>query len=480
MKMKKIYFLLVISILFTSCKNTTSTTEVEKQPMNIIVAIDFDNLRIENKSSIAYDTTIINYVLEYFTKLQKKKLFKSQDRLVIVPISFTKSITNPVEIDMANLQNLTTGGYPGLQKRISIIKKDLININKNYQSQKVSSEFYKFFKDELAHYIKDEFFNKLIIISNGVSIIKDKESKTNYRTFIPKKDYLKVLNDKNWEISGLAQNIELSPVYLKRFLNLDVLMLPIKNEDYNENALLRRIWESWFDKLGFNYSISSAISNQSSFKGIIEDFLNQTTILNDIITVKNRTNEYVTYINSENKELLQGLVGNYYLVDIRSAKTNHLITFKSGEYFINSFREEYDNPMLEFKDNILDIIKNSSLSMRKFKIFVKGSADIKGNLTFIAELNPNYPYEEIVYFKKKNNSEYQYIKEQGKTQISNNKFTNKELPNLRASFIKEIFQEKYQMKDFFGEVGILDGSISQDTSFAGRNVKIYLYLTHLN
>lgn len=315
-----------------------------------------------------------------------------------------------------------------------------------------------------------------------VSVIKEEKIETNYnnKTFIQKEEYLNVLNNKNWEFSRLAENIELSPVNVNNFQNLDVLMLALKSDDYNENALLKTIWGAWFSKLGFNHSILPMLSDVSSYKERIEDFLNKTAIIEDKITVKNRTNKYVEYTLGSNNEILQNYVGNYYLVDIRSAETNHLITFSSGKYFIDSFSEEYNDPMLEFKKNILEFIENSSSSMSKFKIFVKGSADITGNLTFQQPLNPKYQYKDIIYFKKRNNSEYQYINEQGKMNIENNIYRNKELPNLRANFIKNVFQEKYQIDDFLGEIGILDGSISQDTTFAGRNVKIFLYVTHLN
>jgi len=477
--MKNSYILLAIAILLAGCTSKKQTEE--KQPLNIIIAIDFDNSRIKNERLINCDTVIIDFVFDYFTEIQKSKMFKSRDRIVIVPVSFSTITSNKAFVLNADeLQNIKTGGFPGLQRNISNIKNEIRNSYKTFNSQKVSSDFYRFFKDELPHYIKDNYTNKLIILSDGYSIVQERNNTGNYKTFIPKAEFQKVLSDKNWEISGLAQNIDLSPVYVKSYSNLDVLMLALKSDDYNENALLKTVWGSWFSKLGFNYSILPAVSDVSSHKGTVEEFLNKTVIYDDNITIKNRTNKYVEYINLENKELLRGLVGNYYLVDIRSAETNHLITFGSGKYFIDSFDKEYDEPMLEFKDNILDVIKNSSSSMGDFKVFVKGSADIKGNLTFKQRLNPNYQYEEVTYFKKKNNSEYQYINEQGKTQIQNNIYTNKELPNLRANFIKNVFQEKYQINDFFGEVGILDGSISQDTTFAGRNVKIFLYLTHLN
>jgi hypothetical protein len=459
--------------------NNSNNKSIE-QPLNIIVAIDFDSSRINNESLITRDTVIINYILDYFTKIQKEKKFNSKDNIVVVSFNMMEN-NNAFEIKAEDLQN-ENGGYYGLQKNINNIKNNIVNAYKKYQYQKVSSEFYRFFKDELAHYIKDGYNNKLIILSNGTSIIKEEMRTTNYKTFIHKSEYLKVLNNNDWETSGLAQEIELSPIYNKKNSNLDVLMpelSPLESDNYlNENALLKKIWESWLAKSGFNYSIKPASSDMLSYKETIESFLNQTTVQNNDITVKNRSNKYVEYLNLENKELLQGLVGNYYLVDIRSAETKKIIVFNSGKYFIDSFSEEYDKPMIEFKSNILDVIENSTSLSSKFKVFVKGSADIKGNLTFRQKINPNYPYTGISYFKKMNNSEYKYVSERGETQIKNDIYTNAELPNLRAYFIKDIFQEKYQINDFFGEIGILDGSISQDTTFAGRNVKIILYLTH--
>jgi hypothetical protein len=99
-------------------------------------------------------------------------------------------------------------------------------------------------------------------------------------------------------------------------------------------------------------------------------------------------------------------------------------------------------------------------------------------LTFRQKINTEYLYKEIDYLTKDNNSEYKYSEKRGTTNI-NDIYTNAELPNLRANFIKEVFQEKYQMNDLLNrEIDILDGSISQDTTFTSRNVKIFLYLTH--
>jgi hypothetical protein len=478
--MKNLRILLII-ILLASCGSNDKKPIEEKPPLNIIIAIDFDSSRLKDEKLIADDEAIIDYVFGYFTEIQRSKRFDSKDRIVIAPVSFNIGTGNKTFVlDADELLDFRTGGNPGLQRKISNIKQNISDTYKKCQSEKVSSDFYRFFKNELTHCIKNDYTNRLIILSNGTSIIKDEVIPSNYnnRTYIQKDEYLKVLGDKNWEFSRLAQNIELSPVSVNNFQNLDVLMLALKSDDHNENALLKTIWGTWLSKLGFKHSILPTLSDVSLYKERIEDFLNKTSIPEDKITVKNRTNEYVEYINLENKELLQGLVGNYYLVDIRSAETNHLITFNSGKYFINSFSKEYNAPMLEFKNNILEFIKNSSSSINKFKVFVKESADITGNLTFEQKLNPNYQYESIVYFKKRNNSEYQYINEQGVTRIENRTYRNRDLPNLRANFIKDIFQEKYQINDFLGEIGILDGSISQDTTFASRNVKIFLYLTH--
>ena len=314
--MKNTYILLVI-ILLASCGSNDNKSIEEKQPLNIIIAIDFDCSRLKDEKLIAYDTAIIDYVLDYFTSIQRSKRFDSKDRIIFVPVSFnTVTNSNTFVLDADKLRNLRTGGNPGLQKKISNIKEDIRSTYKKNQSENVSSDFYRFFKDELTHYIKNNYSNKLIILSNGTSIIKEETMTTNYnnKTFIYKEEYEKVLNDKNWEFSRLAQNIELSPVSVSNFQNLDVLMLALKSDDYNENALLKTIWGSWLSKLGFNHSILPFLSDVSSYRERIEDFLSQTSIIEDKITVKNRTNKYVEYIGLGSNELLQDFVGNYYLV----------------------------------------------------------------------------------------------------------------------------------------------------------------------
>lgn len=473
--MRKLFYL-IMALLLAACNGNKSNKNSTKEPLNIIVAIDFDYSRIKNKSLINRDTVIMNYIFDYFFENQRSKQFKSNDKIIIGSFNETEN-NNTFLLEMNKLKG-ENGGYYGLQDRIDVIKNNIITEYKKNQSQQVKSNFYRFFKDELANYIENGSRNKLIIISNGTSIIKDEVPKDIYGTFIQKSEYLRVLNNNNWE--NMVKEIDLSPVYEKCFENLDVLMpdlFSFEPDSYpSESRLLKVIWENWFTKSGFNHSVKLA-SNLNSYEKIIKNFLEQEKKqTGDIVTKKNRDLEYVRFMNLDNKELVQDNIGNYYLVDIQSTKTKHSIAFKSGEYIINSFMEEFNKPMLEFRASIIDIIKSSGVSKNNFKIYVKGSADKTGNLTFRRHINQEYPYREITYFKKINNSEYRYTtNEIGTTQIEDNIYNNSKLPNLRAKFIKEVFQKEYQMNDYFGETGILDGSISQDTTFKGRNVQIFLY-----
>jgi hypothetical protein len=386
--MKKIYILLVMVILIAGCNNNKN--KPTEKPLNIIVAIDFDNSRLENDVFVRHDTAIINCIFDYFRKIQKEKKFESADKIIIIPLNAMENNT-ALLLEMNKLQG-NDGGFYGLESKVEKINNAIREMYKNSKNKNINTDFYRFFRDELTRYIVDGYSNKLVIISNGNSIIKDDILTTNIKTFITKKEYLQVLSDKDWETKGLLQNIELSPIYVKNISNLDVFMPELSPNEFdnyiNESSLLKTIWENWFSKIGFNYYIMLASNDLLSYKGEIEKFLKQNSVQEDVVLVKNRSNKYVEYLNLENKELVRGSVGNYYVVDIRSAETNHLITFNSGKYFIDSFAKEYDLPLLEFKSNIIDIISHSGYSTNKFRIFIKGSADIKGAIQIVAPVKP--------------------------------------------------------------------------------------------
>ncbi|WP_156039961.1 hypothetical protein [Aureispira sp. CCB-QB1] len=167
-------------------------------------------------------------------------------------------------------------------------------------------------------------------------------------------------------------------------------------------------------------------------------------------------------------ELVKGFEGKYYTIDLIDAISQEVLQFEPGEYVIDDFEPAFQTGIADFGVKIQTLLNEGNVD---YKIFIKGSADIKGDAEFESKYHEDYQYPNISFYKKYsgkskfiNNTDEQVIPEP---------FFNRHLPNLRAAFIRE------KLQNIFFELEspiILDGNVTLKVDKKDRNATIFLFL----
>lgn len=174
-----------------------------------------------------------------------------------------------------------------------------------------------------------------------------------------------------------------------------------------------------------------------------------------------------------NPTLVKGKEGSYYIIDLINIRTKKVIYFEAGKYTISDFDRDFGDGLSDFAEKVISILKKENLD---YELFIMGSADVLGHLSFSSPVNPAYKYETIDFFKKIENEKSIFISEIG-TQKVPNIFRNEHLPNLRASFIKEKISTFFKAAEGnYTESILLEGRVTSNTNVLDRNITIYLYL----
>ena len=136
-------------------------------------------------------------------------------------------------------------------------------------------------------------------------------------------------------------------------------------------------------------------------------------------------------------ELVKGDTGRYFIINLLDAITKDTLKFEPEKYIIKEWSKKHRRSMADFGSIILDSLKGKV----DYKLYIKGSADISGNKTFSAVLDPSYNYKKV-FFYKKFSGKNEFISKIDSSFV-NKRFSNGDLPNLRASFIREKFMDMY-------------------------------------
>lgn len=170
-----------------------------------------------------------------------------------------------------------------------------------------------------------------------------------------------------------------------------------------------------------------------------------------------------------NKELIEGFKGNYYVIDIKDADLKELIKFKKGEYTIDDFDAKFIKNLSDFTEKIIRVLHGRV----QYKIFVKGSADRLGHDTFQRKFEPNFEYNEIIFYRRLtpgSKSKFVPIPEIEKI---HEPIRNTNLPNLRAEFIRRKLNDAYSDID---SPTILDGNVELQIGAEHRNATLLLFV----
>lgn len=170
-----------------------------------------------------------------------------------------------------------------------------------------------------------------------------------------------------------------------------------------------------------------------------------------------------------NREFVRGKNGRYYKVTLNDVLYSKKILFEEGKYTIDQFDDRLLIPMNVFLDSVYNVVEKGY----KCELFVKGSADFKGNEVFKRSFDSEYGISEgfsyFTIYPKFGNS---FIPENEGTQIEE-PITNSELPNLREKFLQYIFSE--YITDLKEPV-ILEGDVTPNISSEDRNGYLYMYV----
>lgn len=123
-----------------------------------------------------------------------------------------------------------------------------------------------------------------------------------------------------------------------------------------------------------------------------------------------------------------------------------------------------------------DYVRND---YEKFDIFVRGYAD--RGASFQKPLLSQYPYNEVAYFPLETPNDLMlavYLRKIERRKIGNT-YTNADLPNLRATFLKQVidvFLRDCELNGHLTPVShVLDGAVIEENAPDYRTIDLYFY-----
>lgn len=187
-----------------------------------------------------------------------------------------------------------------------------------------------------------------------------------------------------------------------------------------------------------------------------------------IVTIENGT-AYWKGNRLLSNEIIPDQEGYYCIIDLKNASAKKTIFFGPGEYVINTFDSEFSPAINDFNRNILQELIRLRL---KYKIYIKGSADITGHRSFSKDQVMDYRFDTVDFFTNIDGRGEKYSSKSKSTPLPFN-YRNSNLPNLRAIFLKTKLETHFPE---FGKITILDGLVDKYPGHMYRNACIILFI----
>ncbi|MGO9543670.1 MAG: hypothetical protein ACLPPF_02610 [Rhodomicrobium sp.] len=163
----------------------------------------------------------------------------------------------------------------------------------------------------------------------------------------------------------------------------------------------------------------------------------------------------------ESRELVEGEIGDYYLIGLKDAGTGAPITFPPASFVITEKADALHSAMEELREAVLKRIPERW----QYKIFVRGQADGGSFKEPIAD----DAYRNLEYLPPRDASGSNY-QAQFVRKHFDGQYENEDLPNLRAAFMAQTL-----LKTIKGEAPVLLGNNPQPGSnTANRRAEIIL------
>jgi hypothetical protein len=163
------------------------------------------------------------------------------------------------------------------------------------------------------------------------------------------------------------------------------------------------------------------------------------------------------------RELVQGEIGEYYIISLKDTATGNPITFPQAQFAITDKPSELHGAIRELRDAVLRRVPQGW----RYRIFVRGHAD---GGSFKEPVSEEY-YRNLEYLPPSGAAGSSYLRKPVRKRL-NREFENEDLPNLRGAFLAKMLQE-----DINGAAPTLLGNMPRPgTDKANRRAEIILFL----
>lgn len=289
--------IIVIPILFVSCKNDPSSDSDTANPasivtdnkenLNISILLDLsdriDTIKYHNETMQFYqrDIRYIESVSNYFVDHLKQKRVRTIDDRI--------SLYFDPEPNNANINSISKDlNFHITRNNASLEKFEEIKSYYNSKPEQIynlaindakypGSNTWGFFKNKVKDYCLEEGYkNILVILTDGYMFHKDYKRKegnlTSYLTPAVIRDYK--LNSSDWKMKMNDGKIGFIPAN-ENLENLNVLVLGLNPDKKNvyEDEIIKSFWENWLKNMGVKHAEFRNAELPSNMDGIIHEFI---------------------------------------------------------------------------------------------------------------------------------------------------------------------------------------------------------------
>ena len=133
------------------------------------------------------------------------------------------------------------------------------------------------------------------------------------------------------------------------------------------------------------------------------------------------------------REVVVGLKGSYYIVDLKDAISRQSLLFGPRQYVVDEFTAYFRKAIADFRAGVLQYIERADVP---YRMFVRGSADITGNSAQVLDSLIDGDSKSVTYYPVLPNNPDQFVS-QPVTETIPKQFANRHLSGLRAAFVQD-------------------------------------------
>ncbi|MEO1694704.1 MAG: hypothetical protein AAFR55_05655 [Pseudomonadota bacterium] len=161
-------------------------------------------------------------------------------------------------------------------------------------------------------------------------------------------------------------------------------------------------------------------------------------------------------------EMVKGQQGKYYVIDIKNAETGTRFQFGGGKYTLARSSKAFRRGLRSFMREVVQTVEGNA----DYVLFVRGSAD---SIPYSGRHENGYDYREVRFMPSVEEGKYV---NNFKTQEIGKRIRNRDLPFLRAEFLRQVVSEVYPLKPAI----VLQGEVTRAANKEDRNAELILYV----